>query len=150
MKRVFGWGPTLTVFMAFSAYLAVYSWPSSWWFEARSTVVFDSRVDEQIQLVVDRSIYRPFIGEWSVLVRRVDESGTTIQCQASGSGNYRVDSDFPSPLTLDWWTAGKCVHLPAGKYIMTTVWRIPGLFGLTKTVAIDSNPFTVSQPASDG
>ena len=151
MKRVFGWGPTLAVFALFSAYTAVYSWPATWWFDARSVTVFDAAERKPIQMLVDRTINRPFVGEWNVLVRRADPDGMTVKCQARGTGNYRVDSTFPVPLTLEWWTSGECPSLPQGRYIMTTVWRLPGFLGIPKVIAVDSNPFTVHEPSwADG
>lgn len=142
---LFGWAGTGLAMLAFAAYLVVSYWPASWWYSVRSVVVFDSVVGADVLMQVDRTIHRPFVGEWSVLVRRQtpDGEGWEIVCVAHGRSNYRPDARLPDPLTLDWWTAGQCPRPPAGRILISTIWTIDSGIGRTKAVVAESNFFTV-------
>jgi len=147
--KLFGWPTTFVFAFAFTTLLSLSLWPASWWMDVRSISVFDSREGEKITLVVDRTISKSFVGTWNVIVRKMGPEGVTVHCTAGETSNYRSDATLPNPLTLDWWTSGRCSNLPEGRYILTTVWSFPGLGGLTqKTVSVDSNPFIVSVPAA--
>lgn len=119
-------------------------WPASFWFEARSVRVFDSQVGRPIVMAVDRSINRDFRGEWIASIRRMEKGRWASYCVATGTTNYRTDSVYPDPLTLQWWTHPNCHPLPPGKYLMRTAWVIKGESFLPDKVAqADSNIFEV-------
>lgn len=142
---LFGWGGTCVVFLAFLTFLVASVWLASWWYSIRSVVVFDSVVGADVLMQVDRQIHRPFIGSWSVLVRRQtdDGKGWEVVCAAHGRSDYRTDARLPDPLTLDWWTAGQCPRPPAGRILISTIWTIEPVLGRAKAVVAESNFFTV-------
>lgn len=121
-------------------------WPASWWLEVRSVQIQNSNVGEAIVMDVDRSINRPFFGVWRTQTRGVNPDGTLtpVVCTASFDTDYKTESSLPGIVTLDWWTGGKCAWLPAGRYILSTSWRIEanGIWP-DKRVSIDSNIFEV-------
>jgi hypothetical protein len=119
-------------------------WPTSWWLEVRSVYVGDAEAGEPVPMIVDRTIHRPFLGEWSVVVRKVSGGASETVCTAKGTTNYRPDSTLPDPLLLSWWAYPECDTLPAGVYILTTIWKVQGTTLLPpKYAKADSNPFTV-------
>ena len=124
---------------------AMQLWPASWWFEVDSVRVLDSQVGSPVVMVVNRTINRDFVGDWTASIRRLENGKWVPYCTATGSTNYQVDSELPDPLTLKWWTAPDCHPLEAGKYIMRTTWRI-NLTGFLpdKDVQATSNIFIVS------
>jgi hypothetical protein len=126
------------------------AFPTDWWFDARSMAVQDVASGAPVVLSVDRIIRRPFVGQWSVNVRRAtDSGGWEIICAATGGGSYRPDAALPEPLTLDWWTNGQCTDLPPGQMYITTVWWLDMVvFGAIPTPALESNVFTVAPEAA--
>lgn len=120
-------------------------WPVSWWFEVSRVHITDSRVGEQIPLVIDRKIKRAFDARWSVTIRQWD-AGWTVYCVANGEQSYRPDADLPKKPTLHWWTWGRCHPLPAGKYEVITTWRLdPPHTWISKRMEVVSNVFEVRE-----
>ena len=129
-------------YLAFKA--AVIFWPASWWFEVRRVLVFDAIAGAEVLMEVDREIHRPFLANWFVVVRRYNDGAWEVVCTADGSADYRPEAALPDPLTLDWWTQGACPSLPPGRYLVSTIWTIPGRRTLPdKVVQTASNVFTV-------
>lgn len=119
-------------------------WPTSWWIDVRSVVVSDSKIGEPAKMVVERKVKRAFRGAWNATVMQWDGSGWVTHCNASGTSNYRADARFPVPLTMQWWTDAQCHLLPAGRYKITTTWRVLDLPLMPdKIVSVDSNVFEV-------
>lgn len=120
-------------------------WPASWWFEVPLVRVQDARAGQPIRMFVDRTIHRPFTARWAAVVRVQDGTRTEVVCAAGSLSDYRPDAALPATLTLDWWTAGTCATLPAGRYSLTTVWDIQGTALLPdKQVKAVSNLFEVT------
>ena len=145
IDRIASW-PLVVLACAYLLFrAATAAWPASWWLTVDRVAVFDTLVPAEIVLFVDRAIHRPFVGEWSVLVRRFDEGEWTIVCAASGVSDYRPDAALPDPLTLDWWTNGQCGTPSPGRYLISTIWTIKGeQYGLPdKVVQALSNVFEV-------
>lgn len=120
-------------------------WPASYWMDVRSIRVFDAKVGEPILMAVDRTIVRDFPGQWVVTLRQ-NRGGKWIRyCAATGTGDYQVNTSFPDPLTLSWWTYPGCQNIEAGEFVMRTTWTIlrPGL--PDKTITVDSNIFKVTR-----
>lgn len=134
---------------AWLLFLAVTTaWPASWWFTVQRVLVYDAPAGAEVVMDVDRRIYRPFVAEWSVLVRRRVGEGWKIACTADGKGDYRTDAVLPVPLTLRWWTDGEPACAPAalgpGEYFVSTIWTIQGVGALPdKVVQVASNVFTI-------
>lgn len=143
IKHAFGALPTAIMALIVSAYLAFSLWPETWWLEYRSIRVFDSRHGEDVIMLVDRSIHRPVVANWTVIIRHATDKGVEIFCTEKGTSNYRIDAVLPDPLTLEWWASQRCGKLPEGKYVMTTIWSFKGYLGFEKQVVRDSNPFSV-------
>lgn len=135
----------LWVALAYLAFRATtWLWPADWWLEVRRVLVFDSVAGAEVIMDVDRVIKRPFLADWFVVVREYDHGAWEVACTAHGSADYRPDAALPDPLTLDWWTQGACPSLPAGRYLVSTIWTIPGRGTLPdKVVQTISNVFTV-------
>ena len=93
---------------------------------------------------VDRRIKRDFVGRWSVTVRELQGVENTLACVASAAGDYKVGARLPKTLTLGWWTNGRCEGLPAGVYVVTTIWEIDNGPLPDKIVTAQSNPFKVT------
>ncbi len=106
------------------AYLGVHLWPASFWFEVRTVQVQETLENTPILMVVDREIKRPFVAEWVATVRRVSPTKLEPFCSGSGRNDYSPVQDMPEVPTLEWWTGGKCPTLPAGDYIVDTVWTV--------------------------
>ena len=143
MARVNAWMHSWPAFVLSAVWLSVlgvaHLWPASYWFDVRSVYV-----GADLSMVVDRTIKRPFRGEWLTSVRRW-EGGWVLACVARGSSYYKQDAKLPAKLDLAWWTDGGCSTLPQGKYMLTTTWTITGLGLLPdKVVSVDSLPFEVN------
>lgn len=126
--------------------LAVTFWPASWWFDAGPMRIADAREGEPVLIEWDRTIHRPFVGDWSVVVRRVAPRSLTVQCEARGVVDYLPTATLPEPLTLEWWTSGQCPALTPGRYRVSTIWtiRTPAL-GVNRQVVVTSNEFTIEE-----
>lgn len=138
------------VFIAMALWLAVWSGihiiPGSWWMDVKYVQVRDVVAGEPVEMIVDRRIRRDFYAQWSVQVRRArgSEGWETIPCGA-GANTYRTTSLLPNPLTLQWWSEGKCSGLPPGRYQVSTQWHIyPGNLWPPKRVTALSNVFEVT------
>jgi hypothetical protein len=119
-------------------------WPASWWLDVDRVAVFDSVSGADVIMEVDRTIHRDFVADWSVVVRSHDSGGWKVWCTARGTSDYRPDAALPDPLTLEWWTDGKCTRPPPGQYLISTIWTVRGRGGLPdKLVQSLSNIFTV-------
>lgn len=74
-------------------------------------------------LRVDRSILRPMHMSFSVRVLAHTARGWVETCaMSSGVIEYQPDNALPEPVTLDWWTWGRCPHLPEGPARIVTTW----------------------------
>lgn len=101
------------------------------------------RVGEPVTMQVEREIKRPFLADWSVVVRTVTPEGLQQHCEAqSPPRDYSPDARLPDPLTLDWWTGGQCAPLPVGQHLVSTTWTVR-LAGADVPVSITSNVFEV-------
>lgn len=131
-----------------SALAAMHLWPASWWLEIDSVRVADGVSGQPVVMHVQRTIHRDFTGTWGVTIRALEESRMHIACAASAVTDYRIGSDLPDVVTLGWWTNGQCRTLPAGIYIVQTVWQIHG-YGIlpAKTIQATSNPFVIYREA---
>ena len=126
--------------------LVVHFWPASYWFEVRSVNAGPAKAGERVPMIVDREVSRPFLGTWTVTIRKWDGAGPVVYCTASGTSQYRSGADLPKDLTLNWWTDGKCPALTAGKYVIGTAWRIDPMlpFLPAKHAQAESNIFEVT------
>lgn len=116
-----------------------WTFPATWWLDVARVKVFDSEAGQPIHMEADRTIRRPFSGEWSAIVRRKRGKHWVVNCTAFGMGDYRPDAALPDPLTLDWWTDGACSVLQAGTYLLTTSWVLYPAYLPRKVVQITSN-----------
>lgn len=120
-------------------------WPASWWLEYRSLSVSNAVVGEPIRMTADRTIARPFVATWNVTLRVWNGGWEVYPCGTTRTQNYTPDTKLPHDLTLAWWTGKECATLPAGRYKMTTTWRINLQSPLPdKRVTIESNVFEVT------
>lgn len=120
--------------------------PARWWLEVPRIEVPDVARGEPVLMSVERTINRPFVADWDVLVRRQVEGGWRIVCAAHGGGDYRPDAVLPPNLTLGWWTDGACQTLDSGVHIVTTSWEIETGFPLLvppRRLTVQSAPFLV-------
>lgn len=111
-----------------SVFTTVVLWPASYWFEVTRIEVLDTKEGEPVFMVVDRTIKRQFVGQYSLVVRKLTVNGWVIECATGPSAeiDYSPDSVLQDPLTLEWWTGSKCFDLGEGSYRLTTNWTILG------------------------
>jgi len=90
------------------------------YFDVRS--VSAERVGDTAHLHIDRAIYAPI--EMSFSVRVMEDRGEWHQvCKhESGVFQYRPEAALPVPVTLEWWTDGRCVSIPPGPVQIITTW----------------------------
>jgi hypothetical protein len=146
-----GW-PVIIIFSTIlSCLMYLQEVPASHWLDIRKVSIYDSVAGEQILLAVDRTVNKEFFGTWFVSVREIKPTGVSIVCSGEGKSYYKLNSVYPEPLTLKWWSEN-CSTLPPGQYQVTTTWRWSiSLLGLTfpKELTIDSNPFRVLSAGTD-
>lgn len=117
--------------------------PAENWFRVASITISDTKEGEPVIMNVSREIRRPFVGSWVATIRRMDDTGVTVFCNAFGTSSYKPDATLPKPLTLDWWTHPMKCAIPKGKYKLGTVWTFDVANNVTKVVTADSNIFEV-------
>lgn len=137
---------------AFATLIAVMLWwslyifpPASYWYNPQSMVVGRSSPDGPVILFVEEEIKRPVVADWRVVLRRKESTGWQTVCVANGRREYTPRSEMPDPLTLSWWTDGKCTATTPGSYFITTHWSFETtlLPGQRKTRPLVSNVFDV-------
>jgi hypothetical protein len=101
--------------------------PGSWWFQVWSVHVEDTVEGADPEMVVVRTIHRPFRAEWVAEVERWHRGGFTAipSCSSKGSSSYSPDNDLPEPLHLSWWIYPADCSLLPGRYRVETVWTLP-------------------------
>lgn len=121
-------------------------WPASYWLKVDFVKAVSVKQGERVPMLVDRTINRPFTGEWVVSVKRFVELGWVHHCHGTGKANYKPGGNLPTDLDLEWWTAGACKSLPAGSYIIETSWKIKPTFDFLpeRQVSATSNIFEVT------
>lgn len=133
------WAVVLLAF-AFASFV-----PPSNWLDVESVVIDNTKAGAPIIMHVDRTIHQDFAGNWLVEVERLGaHGGFYMYCSSTGQAAYRTDAEYPSPLTLDWWTYPTKCALPPGKYRVETTWGFSPTWFSAKTVRVLSNVFTVS------
>ena len=127
-------------------YVCAYFFPTSYWYEIKKINIQDSKVGQPINMVINRSINRDFIGTRAVIVRRMSEGAGDIVCVDSSLKNYQVGEKLPANLTLGWWSNGTCTTFDEGAYMVTTIVHIsvPNILQ-PKTVVHESNIFRVKK-----
>lgn len=114
--------------------------------EPKTQVLFEvheiraERVGDTANLFVNRSIYAPVHMEPTVRIMEKTKGGWREFCFAPSSPFlYQPDAVLDQPVTLDWWTWGKCPVLPDGPARIVTTWSPAGrgLLPVTYTVEID-------------
>jgi hypothetical protein len=89
-----------------------------------------TRLGDTASLRVNRSIKKPVEMSSTVRVMERGSVGWREYCIAQGPTiQYRPDAELPDPVTLGWWTWGKCPKLPDGDAQIWTTWT-PQMFGL--------------------
>lgn len=72
---------------------------------------------------VQREVKAPLVMGYTVRVLHITDKGAEQICIAQGGPfTYRPDAILPDPITLAWWTGGKCVSLPPGRVQIETTW----------------------------
>lgn len=122
--------------------------PAGFWFSVDRIEIADAIAGQSPLMQVDRTIHRPFRGQWIVEVERQTRSGQFfVVCAARGESSYRTDATLPDPLALDWWTWPTECRPPPGRYRVETRWTIlvPGF--PEKSLGVLSNLFTIHPAA---
>lgn len=106
-------------------------------------------VGEPILMDVDRTIVRPFLGDYSVALREFP--GRALVCRAGDESiNYDPSNKLPDPLTLHWWADnGGCSGEKdgyVGEFVIDTTWtkRNEELGIPNESITVTSNPFTIA------
>ena len=134
------WWPWLITLLI----LPMQLWPASYWLDVKTVHIKSAKFDTPLLMLVDRTVSRPFLGQWHATIRQWDGDGWVTWCNADGKSNYRPEARLPANLSLKWWTDGQCHPLAVGRYKVTTTWTIFGGDMLPdKSVTVDSNIFFV-------
>ena len=99
-----------------------------------------ARHGDTASLWVDRTIHSPLHMAFSVRVMEGGPSGWREACSMQSVPIlYMPDAILDQPVTLDWWTHGKCPKVPEGPARIVTTWAPTGrgLQPVTYTVEID-------------
>lgn len=126
-------------------------WPASWWYSLDKVEVTDQISPEGGRvMVIDRTIRRPFIGDYRVEEQLMLQAGTYFTAQVCKGEviRYRVDASLPPVPTLEWWKGDHCtmrwpyMKLPAGTYRICTWVTVRPAYFPEKEVSICSNDFS--------
>lgn len=135
-----------------------YSYPKpSIFYEAeRIHVPSHVEVNEVIPMEVDRTIVRPFTGEFLVNVKELHEDQKISYCTGSGAVVYNPEMVLPETgtdpheLNLGWWIGKsngddctKGMISKPGTYVIETCWKIERPLTFTITTCKNSNTFIV-------
>lgn len=123
------------------------SQPAENWLEVKSVHVSDTSVGVPPKMAVDRTIRQDFAAQWIVDVEQQadDTHGYVRVCSTTGDSFYALENVLPVALDLDWWTwPTQCTPTVPGRYRVETAWIIRLNGGLTKTLRVLSNTFTVT------
>ena len=78
-------------------------------------------------LSVARTIKQPLHMGFTVRVMKEGYEGWVEHCaMTSGVILYAPGRALPDPVTLDWWTWGRCPSLPPGRALIETTWSPEG------------------------
>lgn len=97
------------------------------------------RVGDTANLHIDREIFLPIEMSFAVRVMEYTPAGVKEFCRMEAAPfQYQPDAVLPDPVTLDWWTHGKCAILPDGRARKVTTWSPtkPGYAAVSYAVEI--------------
>lgn len=78
-------------------------------------------------LQVSRTIKQPLHMSFTVRILGDGREGWEEHCaMTSGVILYQPGRSLPDPVTLDWWTWGRCPTIPAGPAMIETTWAPAG------------------------
>lgn len=141
------WRVFVVVALAWGAWFAQLSWPTSWWMSVSDVHASETELPRPVAMTADRIIRRPFHGLWIVEVRRQTEGTWVLTCAASGRAWYRPASALPQNLTLAWWSNNQCSATEPGTYRIDTTWTITPEWLSDRRFSVQSNAFRVYDPA---
>lgn len=116
------------------------------WLSVRKIEVKDAEEGACPEMVVERTIRRPFVGDFIATIFVLEqEEGVLYPPSGSGRFVYLPAARMPVPLKLDWWMNWTdCNRLHAGRYFVRTAWIVHAPGYPQKVVPpVDSNVFTV-------
>lgn len=94
------------------------------------------RDGDSANLYVDRVIKAPIHMSFTVRIMEKTSGGWREFCSAPSSAIlYQPSAVLDQPVTLDWWTWGKCPVLPDGPARIATTWE-PSARGLEPTTTV--------------
>lgn len=138
--------------------------PATFWYQPGPLFVHDGVAGEPPVVVPTRTIRRNFLGFWSANVYRERDGVFVLHCHRETPEPfiYRVpEPGAPSPapaapaapLDMNWWLEippnPEC-SWPAGAYRIVTRWEVRLPLGISPSVEVNSNVFTLYDPAALG
>lgn len=120
--------------------------PSTDWLLVQSINVADGNAfDPKLPVIYDRTILRPFYGEWRAEIRQTKTQFTA--CFGSGESYYEPKDTLPNAgVTLEWFMGRRC-DLSPGQYYLEVNYKISPLNYPDKSYRVVSNLFTI-KPSS--
>ena len=112
-------------------------------FEVHELTVPNFMAGDNPVIQYKRDIRGHFVGEWTVEVKQVFETGTFSVCSGSGTSNYSPDAILSLYPTLNWFI-GKDCKLTEGSYTLLAHWQIDRDLPFTQDVSFSSNGFRVT------
>ena len=153
----FSWRDVPPVIILFLAMAWGYHWweqhernraPVEDYFEIRQLAVPDFHIGEDPKIVYDRSIHKPFRGEWAASLEVV---GTLYQsCANSATVDYSPDRKLPDGGPSLSWFMGKPCFLTAGDYRLSVCWVIEREDATPAKLCKHTEPFTVREKPNEG
>lgn len=137
------WSVAFGVMLLVAIKAAAVFWPASYYLTVnRLWVPSQQPAGAEIELAWDRTIHRPFVGEWSLRVMKRSGAYFYNFCEASGEGPYQAGTSGPQVATIGWFSGGRCPTLPPGDYQILIALEARG-WPFPATLHAQSNTFTV-------
>lgn len=119
--------------------------PTNWFYVGNINIADGKAFDSKLPIIYDRTILRPFYGEWRAEIRQVKTQFTV--CFGSSESYYEPKDTLPNAgVTLEWFMGRRC-DLSPGQYYLEVNYKISPLNYPEKTYRAVSNLFTLN-PAS--
>lgn len=123
--------------------------PAEAWFEVKTLVVFDTKENQDPQIVYEREIKAEIAGTYSVIAYHLKDTVDTLgtyYCSGQGAALYKPGRALPADArNLSWLmnrTDNPC-HFKAGTYKLVAIWNLTPEAYPPKLIAKESNVFEV-------
>lgn len=110
--------------------------------------ISDYEVGQAPIFTYDRVIRKPFSGDWTVKVQKIEGNILRDICVGQGHSNYKPENKLPPLVTMEWYL-GKSCPLSPGNYRIWTIWIMHVENYPDMSTEAVSNVFNVKNPSVD-